>query len=61
MLLIYLVLLVDGTRVRFLVDTGASGIVLIPRSTVQGALRGMRFLERLRSFEMRDGALTLRR
>ncbi len=104
--------LVDGTRVRFLVDTGASGIVLSPadarrlgfdpdtlrftgfaetangtvrtapvrlgvieigpirfhdlpasvnQTEMRGSLLGMSFLERLRSFEVRDGALILRR
>ncbi len=104
--------LVDGTRVRFLVDTGASDIVLSPadarrigfdpqelrftgfaetangsvrtaavrlgsigigpirfddlpasvnQAAMRGSLLGMSFLERLRSFEIRDGALILRR
>ncbi len=104
--------LVDGTPIRFLVDTGASGIVLSPadarrlgfdpgklrftgfaetangtvrtaavrlgtieigpirlhdlpasvnQAAMRGSLLGMSFLERLRSFEMRDGALILRR
>jgi len=104
--------LVDGTRVRFLIDTGASGIVLSPadarrlgfdpdtlqftgfaetangtvrtaavrlgaieigpirlhdlpasvnQAAMRGSLLGMRFLERLRSFEVRDGVLILRR
>jgi aspartyl protease family protein len=104
--------LVDGTPVRFLVDTGASDIVLSPadarrigfdpqelrftgfaetangtvrtapvrlgaieigpirlhdlpasvnQAAMRGSLLGMRFLERLRSFEIRDGALILRR
>ncbi len=104
--------LVDGTRVRFLVDTGASDIVLSPadarrvgfdpdklrftgfaetangsvrtapvrlgsieigpirfddlgasvnRAEMRGSLLGMSFLERLRSFEVRDGTLILRR
>ena len=104
--------LVDGTRVRFLLDTGASDIVLSPadarrigfdpdvlrftgfaetangtvrtaavrlgvieigpirfedlpasvnQAAMRGSLLGMRFLERLRSFEMRDGTLILRR
>ncbi len=104
--------LVDGTRVRFLVDTGASGIVLSPadarrigfdplqlrftgfaetangsvrtaavrlgsieigpirfddlpasvnQAAMRGSLLGMSFLERLRSYEVRDGALILRR
>ena len=103
---------VDGTPVRFLVDTGASGIVLSPadarrigfdpeslgftgfaetangtvrtapvrlgsvaigpirmtdlpasvnQAAMRGSLLGMSFLERLRSFEMRDGVLILRR
>jgi aspartyl protease family protein len=103
--------LVDGTPVRFLVDTGASGIVLSPadarrigfdpeslsftgiaetangtvrtasvrlgsveigpirmtdlpasvnRAAMRGSLLGMSFLERLRSFEVRDGVLILR-
>ncbi len=103
---------VDGTRVRFLVDTGASDIVLSPadarrigfdpdtlrftgfaetangtvrtaavrlgtieigpirfhdlpasvnQAAMRGSLLGMSFLERLRSFEVRDGALILRR
>ena len=104
--------LVDGTPVRFLVDTGASDIVLSPadarrigfdterlgftgfaetangtvrtapvrldslaigpirlvdlpasvnQAAMRGSLLGMSFLERLRSFEMRDGLLILRR
>lgn len=104
--------LVDGTRVRFLLDTGASDIVLSPadarrigfdpdqlrftgfaetangtvrtapvrlgvieigpirlhdlpasvnQAAMRGSLLGMRFLERLRSFEVRDGTLILRR
>ncbi len=104
--------LVDGTPIRFLVDTGASGIVLSPadarrigfdpdelrftgfaetangtvrtaavrlgsieigpirvddlpasvnQAAMRGSLLGMSFLERLRSFEIRDGALILRR
>jgi aspartyl protease family protein len=104
--------LVDGTRIRFLVDTGASGIVLSPadarrigfdpaglrftgfaetangtvrtaavrlgsiaigpiriddlpatvnQAEMRGSLLGMAFLERLRSYEVRDGALILRR
>ncbi len=104
--------LVDGTRVRFLVDTGASDIVLSPadarrigfdpdqlrftgfaetangsvrtapvrlgvieigpirfddlpasvnQAAMRGSLLGMSFLERLRSFEIRDGTLILRR
>ncbi len=104
--------LVDGTRVRFLLDTGASAIVLSPadarrigfdpdtlrftgfaetangtvrtaavrlgaieigpirlhdlpasvnQAAMRGSLLGMSFLERLRSFEVRDGALILRR
>jgi aspartyl protease family protein len=103
---------VDGTPIRFLVDTGASSIVLSPadarrigfdpdelrftgfaetangtvrtapvrlgtieigpiriddlpasvnQAAMRGSLLGMSFLERLRSFEMRDGALILRR
>ena len=99
--------LVDGTPIRFLVDTGASSIVLSPadarrigfdpqelrftgfaetangtvrtaavrlgsieigpirvddlpasvnQAAMRGSLLGMNFLERLRSFEMRDGA-----
>ncbi len=103
---------VDGTPIRFLVDTGASGIVLSPadarrigfeidqlrftgfaetangtvrtaavrlgaievgpirlhdlpasvnQAAMRGSLLGVSFLERLRSFEMRDGALILRR
>ena len=104
--------LIDGTRIRFLVDTGASDIVLSPddarrigfdpdtlrftgvaetangrvrtaavrlgsieigpirfddlpasvnEAAMRGSLLGMSFLERLRSFEIRDGALILRR
>ncbi len=104
--------LVDGERVRFLVDTGASGIVLSPadarrigfdpaglrftgfaetangtvrtaavrlgsieigpirvddlpatvnQAEMRGSLLGMSFLERLHSYEVRDGALILRR
>ena len=104
--------LVDGTPIRFLVDTGASGIVLSPadarrigfdpdelgftgfaetangtvrtapvrlgaveigpirlhdlpasvnQAAMRGSLLGMSFLERLRSFEIRDGTLILRR
>ena len=104
--------LVDGTRVRFLVDTGASAIVLSPadarrigfdpdqlrftgfaetangtvrtapvrlgvieigpirfddlpasvnQAAMRGSLLGMSFLQRLRSFEVRDGTLILRR
>ncbi len=104
--------LVDGTRIRFLVDTGASDIVLSPadarrigfdpdtlrftgvaetangrvrtaavrlgvieigpirfddlpasvnQAAMRGSLLGMSFLERLRSFEIRDGTLILRR
>ena len=104
--------LVDGTRIRFLVDTGATNIVLSPadarrigfdptslrftgfaetangtvrtatvrlgsveigpirlhdlpasvnQAEMRGSLLGMSFLERLRSFEVRDGALFLRR
>ncbi len=104
--------LVDGTRVRFLVDTGASDIVLSPadarrigfdpdelrftgvaetangrvrtapvrlgtieigpirfddlpasvnQAAMRGSLLGMNFLERLGSFEVRDGTLILRR
>lgn len=104
--------LVDGTPVRFLVDTGASGIVLSPadarrlgfdpdslgftgfaetangtvrtapvrlgsvaigpirvtdlpasvnQAAMRGSLLGMSFLERLRSFEIGDGMLILRR
>ncbi len=103
--------LVNGTPVRFLVDTGASGIVLSPadasrigfnpeslsftgfaetangtvrtapvrlgsleigpirltgltasvnRAAMRGSLLGMSFLERLESFEVRDGRLILR-
>ncbi|MHA1152815.1 MAG: retropepsin-like aspartic protease family protein [Alphaproteobacteria bacterium] len=103
---------VDGTPIRFLVDTGASNIVLSPadarrigfdpqqlrftgfaetangtvrtaavrlgtieigpirlhdvpasvnRAAMRGSLLGMSFLERLRSFEVRDGTLILRR
>jgi aspartyl protease family protein len=104
--------LVDGTPIRFLVDTGASRIVLSPadaerigfdpaslhftgfaetangtvrtasvrlgaieigpiriddmpasvnQAEMRGSLLGMSFLERLRSFEVRDGTLILRR
>jgi aspartyl protease family protein len=104
--------LVDGTPIRFLVDTGASSIVLSPadaqrigfdpaslhftgfaetangtvrtasvrlgaieigpirlhdlrasvnQAEMRGSLLGMSFLERLRSFEVRDGTLILRR
>jgi aspartyl protease family protein len=104
--------LVDGAPIRFLVDTGATGIVLSPadarrigfdpdrlrftgfaetangtvrtaavrldaieigpirlhdlpasvnQAAMRGSLLGMRFLERLRSFEIRDGTLILRR
>ena len=104
--------LVDGTPIRFLVDTGASSIVLSPadaqrigfdparldftgfaetangtvrtapvrlgaieigpirlhdmpasvnQAAMRGSLLGMSFLERLRSFEVRDGTLILRR
>ena len=104
--------LVDGARVRFLVDTGASSIVLSPadarrigfdpaglrftgfaetangtvrtaamrlgsieigpividdlpasvnQAEMRGSLLGMSFLERLHSYEVRDGALILRR
>lgn len=104
--------LVDGTPVRFLVDTGASDIVLSPadarrigfdpenlaftgfaetangtvrtapvrlgsvaigpirmsdlpasvnQAAMRGSLLGMSFLKRLRSFEMRDDVLILRR
>ena len=104
--------LVDGTPVRFLVDTGASRVVLSPadarrigfdpaglhftgfaetangtvrtaavrlgsveigpirlhdlpasvnQAEMRGSLLGMNFLERLRSFEIRDGTLILRR
>ncbi len=103
--------LVDGMPIRFLVDTGASSIVLSPsdarrigfdpgalrftgfaetangtvrtaavrldaieigpirlrdlpasvnQAAMRGSLLGMNFLERLRSFEVRDGTLTLR-
>ncbi len=103
---------VDGTPIRFLVDTGASNIVLSPedarrigfdpaglrftgfaetangtvrtaavrlgsieigpirfddlgasvnQAEMRGSLLGMSFLERLSSFEIRDGALILRR
>ena len=103
---------IDGTRVRFLIDTGASNIVLSPadarrigfdpaglrftgfaetangtvrtaavrlgsieigpiriddlgasvnQAEMRGSLLGMSFLERLESFEIRDGALILRR
>ncbi len=104
--------LVDGTRIRFLVDTGASSIVLSPadarrigfdpaglrftgfaetangsvrtapvrlgaieigpirfddlpasvnQAAMRGSLLGMSFLDRLRSYEVRDGTLILRR
>jgi aspartyl protease family protein len=104
--------LVDGTPLRFLIDTGASDIVLSPadarrigfdpeglrftgfaetangsvrtasvrlgsieigpiriddlpasvnQAEMRGSLLGMSFLERLRSFEIRDGTLILRR
>ncbi len=103
---------IDGTPIRFLIDTGASNIVLSPadarrigfdpaglrftgfaetangtvrtaavqlgsieigpiriddlgasvnQAEMRGSLLGMSFLERLESFEIRDGALILRR